>query len=165
MPKASHKTRNLERRQRLEAQNRLPHGSVADAPTRREQALTPANLARAKAVCKFLFEGPPIGWQSLSVDAKMEACIYLVLEFKDDVWAGEAMGSLFRQMLKMILKANNRERRYAIQDMSGHASHVEPENGCACHSSARRKILTGTVMQPLLEISLTLLTRKAGRKQ
>jgi hypothetical protein len=165
MPKSSHETRNRARRQRLEAQDRLLHASVADAPKRREQALAPANLARAKAVCKLPFEGPPVGWQSLSVDAKMEACIHLALEFKDDVWAGERMGSLFRQMLKMILKAHNRERHYAIQDKSGDGSDVEPENGCACYCSARRKTLTGTVMQPLLEISRTVLTRKAGRKQ
>jgi hypothetical protein len=70
--------------------------------------MTAENLARAKAVCGFNFDGSNTKWRDISLEMKMEACIQLALEFKGEDWAIGRIGSLYRCMLKWIVDYKHR---------------------------------------------------------
>jgi hypothetical protein len=75
---------------------------------RRRQAITAEILARAKAVCGFNFHSSNTKWREISLEMKMEACIQLALEFKEEDWAIGRIGSLYRCMLKWIVDDKHR---------------------------------------------------------
>jgi hypothetical protein len=108
--------------------------SQAASRRRRKQAMTAKNLARAKAVCGFNFEGSNIKWDDISDEMKMEACIQLALEFKRDGWAKGRLGSLYRSMLGIIIACNFKHQA-TVADDSADACTLKRDPGYASWSS------------------------------
>jgi hypothetical protein len=106
---------------------------------RKEQAMTAENLARAKAVCGFNFDGSNLKWCDISLEMKMEACIQLALEFKGEDWAIGRIGSLYMSMLKWIV---DYKHNVTVGDDSYDDSTVERNPRYASCSSVVHSFLT-----------------------
>jgi hypothetical protein len=101
--------------------------------------MTAENLARAKAVCGFNFDGSNPKWRDISLEMKMEACIQLALEFKGEDWAIGRIGSLYRCMLKWIV---DYKHRVTVADDRDDGGTVERNPRYASCSSVAHLCLT-----------------------
>jgi hypothetical protein len=106
--------------------------------TQYHQAMTEPNLIRAKGVCGFLLHEGPRKWGNIPKSERLRAVAELVWEFKDDDWTWGYSHPIFEDMVRKIVRENNRQvnnHRLAARTPSLHGAapvvKLEPSTGAA----------------------------------